>query len=568
MKTHQMQHPKQESNASARLRQVRAELRRALDQLESQRQKLLALHDLGENLADADDEQSVLELAAHAPLELVEARASTVITFDERHDRLKLDMAWGLSDRYLNALRAQMEAGIPAGRCRNCAVLKSQAKSNCVLFSGLQNQAKEEGLSSLICLPIAHEHERVGIIAAYFPSANGPPEDQLHLLNFLGGAIAGALQSLRMRARQVSTLHALDRATESTRELDDLAAEMLNVTAAGWQASAAGLFLYDEPAQSWSIRAHFGLGDDLSDPRMIFALDLSRQTRSTRSPYILPEGVPSSATGLVSAAAAPLATEGEPFGAIVLASPHRRAFTEDHVELLMTMAHQIALAISNARLYQQVNALAVHEERYRLSREMHDGLAQTLAFLGLQAERTEHLVVDGRNETAAQELAEMRQSIRAAYIDVREAIDGLRLSVRDPGAISARLQEYGAEFARQTGLEVRVSSQPDPLTIDPAVGMQLLRIAQEALTNVRKHAQARRVDMLLEQTKAELQFTLADDGRGFPAPGPGAQEHHSYGLATMRERAASVHGSLTIATGPAQGTRLTVIIPANRIKHG
>jgi signal transduction histidine kinase len=144
---------------------------------------------------------------------------------------------------------------------------------------------------------------------------------------------------------------------------------------------------------------------------------------------------------------------------------------------------------------------------------------------------------------------------------VREAIDGLRLGVEAPGQIAARLGEYAAEFARQTGLEVDYRADPPGLATEPAAGLHLLRIAQEALTNVRKHAQARRVEVRLAQCGDEIELTITDDGRGFPEPAPGAAARRSYGLTTMRERAAGLGGSLTVATVPGQGTRISATLP-------
>jgi two-component system nitrate/nitrite sensor histidine kinase NarX len=557
--------------AVARRAEAETKLRAAFAELESNHRQLLALHDLGEHVAAADDEQAVLELAAQAPLKLTGAKASTVVTFDDDRDRLKLDMAWGLSENYLRALRARMDEGIPAARCRMCAPLKTKASSDCPLFVGMHAHARAEGIGSLVCLPIAHEHERVGIIAAYFPSADGPAEDHVRLLNILGGTIAASLHSLRIRAQHVSTLHALDRAAQTTEALGDLAAQMLDIAASGWQAQSAGLFLYDAAAQTWTCRARLELGDDLADPRFSLGLQLAQQAHATSAPIIIPSLDPAPDHILTSAAAAPLATEGQTFGAIVLAFKRRRAFTERHIELLTTMAHQIALAIRQAQLYAQLGQMAVLEERYRLSREIHDGLAQTLSYLGLQTERLEGLVAAGHDETAIRELGEMRQSIRAAYLDTREAIDGLRLSVDAPGGIAACLAEYTAEFARHSGLAVQFTAAPDDLTADPATGLQLLRLVQEALTNVRKHAGARRVEIRLHTPAGanELELTVTDDGHGFPeaAPTPdlvGGRAFRGHGLAIMRERAASLGGALTIATGPGQGTRIVVTVPLRK----
>jgi signal transduction histidine kinase len=205
--------------------------------------------------------------------------------------------------------------------------------------------------------------------------------------------------------------------------------------------------------------------------------------------------------------------------------------------------------------------MAVLEERYRLSREFHDGLAQTLGYLGLQSERLESLLKMGQMDTAVSEFAEMRRSIRAAYVDVREAIDGLRLGVEDVGQLAARLGEYTTEFTRQTGLSVNFTAVPDQINVLPATAVQLLRIAQEALTNVRKHAQAQEVDVRLRQIAGELELTITDDGRGFPNALPVERRYHSHGLASMRERTESLGGMLTVATQPGQGTRITVVVP-------
>jgi signal transduction histidine kinase len=265
--------------------------------------------------------------------------------------------------------------------------------------------------------------------------------------------------------------------------------------------------------------------------------------------------------GLLSAAAAPLISDNETLGAIFMGARRRRAFNERHTDLLRTMAHQTALAIRNAQLYARLGQMAILEERYRLSREIHDGLAQTLAYMGLQAERMEALIANGRGDEAAREAAEMRQLARAAYVDAREAIDGLRLSLDDPGLLAERLAVYFAEFTRQSGIPVQFDSQPPDLRVAPSAGLQLMRIAQEALTNVRKHAQASQVQVRLSAAGEELELTLADDGRGFPDALHGETRRRSYGLTTMRERAQSMGGALAVATGPGQGTRIVVTVP-------
>ncbi len=541
--------------------QTEAQLRVAYAELETNHQKLRALHDLGEQLSAADDEQAVLELAARAPLQLTNARASTVVSFDSDHNRLKLDMAWGLSENYLSALRARIEAGIPAQRCRGCIPLKTKVDSDCPLFEGLHAAAKAEGIGSLICLPMAREQERIGIMAAYFPSPDGPPEDQIRLLNILSGSIAALLESLRTRTHEVGTLSAIDRTLAHADPLNDFAVQVLDIALAGWEAQAGGLFLFEPETSTWTCRADRGLGSALIDPAFDFALQLANEAYASGQPMIMPNTADSTHIDWISAAAAPLITEGHALGAIVLGSQRQRVFSEHHLELLATMAHQIALALRNTQLYTQLGEMAVYEERYRLSREIHDGLAQTLAYLGLQAERTDKLLATGRIEAAATELTEIRQVLRAAYVDAREAIDGLRLGIENPDQLAIRLAEYTRDFARQANVETRFVAEPPNITCDPAIAVQLLRIAQEALTNIRKHAQAQQVEVRLSARTNEIELSITDDGHGFPDLSQSTSAIRRHGLASMRERAQSLGGTLTIATGVTQGTRVTATIP-------
>ena len=545
--------------------QAENQLRTAYARLEASHSQLLTLQDFGRQISAAGNEQAVLELAAQAPLRLTEARGTTIITFDEQREHLKLDLAWGLSDTYLGALRSRMEMGIPMGRCLTCGTLKTDASSDCPLFEGMQQAARAEGIGGLLCLPINREQVRVGIISAYFPSADGPPEDQVRLLNILSGHIGAMLDNLRTRSRQVHTLYALDRASQTTnygiQALREFADQVLKITTTGWDAQAGGLFLFDRQTQSWSCSARSGLGDDMLDARFSFALDYVHRAQTTGSLVISSELAPADSAGFFSAAVAPLMTEGQVLGAIFLGATRKRAFTNRHVDFLTTMSHQIALTVWNTQLYNQLDQMAVLKERFRLSREIHDGLAQTLGYLNLQTDRLAGLVGTGRTADAILEIELMRQSLQAAYVESREAIEGLRLEIERPDEMVARLREVVGQFQRQSGIQAQLSVDPLEISVPPAIALQLLRIVQEALGNVRKHSKASRVDVHLKLTGKEMEISVADDGQGFPEVMLPDLTRQHFGLATMRERAASVGGALSVATGPGQGTRVTVAVP-------
>lgn len=204
-------------------------------------------------------------------------------------------------------------------------------------------------------------------------------------------------------------------------------------------------------------------------------------------------------------------------------------------------------------------AKAVAEERYRLSREIHDGLAQTLGYLSMQAERLEGLLASKRYDAAANEIAEMRQSISAAYRDVRETIDGLRVTMNGSDSLVSLLAECVQDFEKHTGVVTQFSAEPANLIVDAEASMQLLRIVQESLTNVRKHATAHNVCVTLKQSTKTIELEVADDGCGLSAV---QAEHHypSHGLAMMHERAEGLGGTFTVTSEPGKGTCVTVVI--------
>ena len=536
------------------------ELREAFAELEDNHEKLLALDRYGQYIAAAPNEDEVYKVAVQAPTHLAGAQSSTIVTFDEEKQTLNLAMAWGLSDDYARSLRDYLDHEVPAAHCRTCSALHAHVDSDCPLFAGVAEQARGDGIQSLVCVPIHTEQERVGVLTAYFPSANGPKEEQAFLLNILGGVIAFAVDSLRSRERQMEALHSLDDVSRSQHSLDDLASQTLLTAMRGWKAQSGAIFLYQEEEDRWVSLAQEGLGG-VASARFAFAQDSAQHAFQERALILQPAISADSPHGLGSMAALPLITEGQSFGALFLGAERQYGFSRQHTDLLQTIAHQISLAIRNAQLYAEVQQTAMLRERYRLAREFHDGLAQTLGYLGLQLDRMERMFHKGQYEKIEQEINEARQVVRSAYMDVREAIEGLRLRWEDPEKLAYNLESYVNDVSRQMGVSISFTSTPPGLTAPSRISLQLLRIAQEALTNVRKHAQASHVDVRLSRTAQALELRVADDGVGFSAEPRQNGAHRSYGLTSMRERAESLGGRLSVVTGPGQGSAITVIVP-------
>ena len=237
----------------------------------------------------------------------------------------------------------------------------------------------------------------------------------------------------------------------------------------------------------------------------------------------------------------------------------RPPFTCNDLIGLGYIANQAVIALEHASMAAGLQSLAVIEERSRIAREMHDSLAQILGYLGLEMQTLEALVRQGDQETVLAELKEARSSIKSAQADVRENILSLRTALSGKTSPVSALKEYVEEFGIQTGISTELVDQSDgELTLSPLAETQCVRIVQEALTNVRKHAQAGCVQVTFTSKRDHLEIGIADDGIGIT---PGTVSHGHFGLLTMRERAESVGGTLTITSQPNQGTTVLIRLP-------
>jgi signal transduction histidine kinase len=302
---------------------------------------------------------------------------------------------------------------------------------------------------------------------------------------------------------------------------------------------------------------HGLLGVVLSEGTPLRLADLTRDPRSI--------GFPPDHPPMRSLLAVPVVSHGRVLGNLYLTEKEATpAFDADDEETLQRFATVAALAIENARLHRQIQAMAVTEERERIAREMHDSLAQVLGYVNTKAQATEAFLEQGQNERAKANLSQLAEAARDAYADVREGILGLRTSLGVDRTLVLTLEEYLEQWQGQSGIAVELLREPvDGFAprLSPQAEVQLLRIIQEALANVRKHAGAKQARVQLAIDDQFLEASIEDDGVGFA---PEALERSAlprFGLATMRERAEAIGGTLQVASEPEHGTRVTARIP-------
>jgi DNA-binding NarL/FixJ family response regulator/signal transduction histidine kinase len=220
-------------------------------------------------------------------------------------------------------------------------------------------------------------------------------------------------------------------------------------------------------------------------------------------------------------------------------------------------------AAAEAELIQRQRDLAAAEEREQMGRDLHDGIGQVIGFVNVQAQAAQTLLEKNQVEAVRENLERIVQVAQNAQIDLRHYILGLRESAAKPQrSFYGVMQESLRAFSQAWGIETVFSPAQNTLPILPdAVEDQLLHIIQEALVNIRKHAEARRVEVLVTSQSDEIIFIISDDGRGFdPQNAPGAGQKH-FGLSIMRERADQIGGRLEIRSVVGQGTRVLVHVP-------
>jgi nitrate/nitrite-specific signal transduction histidine kinase len=356
------------------------------------------------------------------------------------------------------------------------------------------------------------------------------------------------LASLFRLGTQISGLHDLDQILDS---VADTACELLG-------ADAAAVLLLDLDRNMLTVRALSGPPDAfqpsvrLRKPiPLIEALDAETQHRQVLWPEFLQAHL-----------SATLTRGGSVLGVICAASRTGREFSAAERDTLNALATLASIAVENARLAEKTRSLGILEERDRLAREIHDGLAQVLALLHLRLQRVQEQAARLGAEAIAAELRDLVTITDHAYDEVRHSIYGLRTPGSRGLGLIPTLSDYVQQFSAQADLPVSLDV-PNAFAarLSSEAEVQLVRIIQEALANARKHAEATQAWVRLSSHEGYVQAVVEDNGRGFNPAHVEATGRRPIGLQSMRDRAASVGGGLQVDSAPGKGTRITAWLP-------
>ena len=357
------------------------------------------------------------------------------------------------------------------------------------------------------------------------------------------------LSHLRDTNELLGVLNDLARTLPSSLDLEDILQSTRDQLTTTFKADRVLLLTHEDGRWSPQIQDGFELDPVLDDVELPEPLFTTSTARSIVHVDDLMPMVGRTGSGLYGR----LTVNGVDAGMVAVETFLPRQYTTTDIELLDGMTDVLALTMANARQFAQLRGLAAAEERTRIARDLHDRLGQWLTYIALELER-----INSDRSEPSEDLKRLHEDTQGAIRELRDTLIELRAAVTPERPLSMLLGEVVDRFQRRSEIDVSLALPKDrTLHLPAVVENELLRIAQEALTNVEKHAMASRAHVGWSIEGGRGILSIEDNGRGF-TPGKGIRGT-AYGLVGMRERAAAAGAILEVTSEPGQGTVITVL---------
>ena len=520
--------------------EAQLELAHLYTELRSSHALLGAIQRVTEQFASAQDLESALSAASEGVTRVTGAVGAAVFL---RPEGIDLSRSYRLS--------AELERD---------AVQRDRALLERRTLSGRTVLGDEEFW--LLSAPIIWGDKPQGSVHAYYTE---PVEsEQRESFSILTSEFSAAAEAARSRTRDLLTLVEVDRSIRAEGNLERLLSVLLTQLMVRADATTGGVYLLADERLQLRVchgvscepggapvrlgEGFIGAAAAAAEPRTVCEL-----SGETLHPLL---------EGAGSAVALPLSSENELLGIVVLAHAEPRHFDEESLPFLNLVAGQVSLAVRNANAYLQSEELAIVEERARIAREIHDGVAQSLAVSALNLDLVSRLYASDPDK-AAQQLDETKANLRELIKEVRRSIFALRPVDLETYGLVETVQRYLEDYGQQN--EIRVDLELGPLpqlsTKSEAV---LFRIFQEAMHNVAKHAYADTVKVTLGTARAQGFVSVKDNGVGFNlrAVTGRVTSAGGLGLKQMRERVEGRGGTFRVKTHLDEGTSVYASLPS------
>jgi signal transduction histidine kinase len=426
------------------------------------------------------------------------------------------------------------------------------------------------GEGVVVAIPLAWGGRTEGSLHAWFETP--PDAEDRETLAIVAALFVAAAEAVQARTRDLLTLFEVDRSIRAEGNLTRLFTALLRRMAERVAASGGAVFLVDEDG-FLQRRATFGLAG-AEGPAVSAVIRIGEgivgRVAADGEALVLArlsgvEGVDPALSGAGSAVLLPLvaddAARARTIGVIALLHPESDHFDAGSLPFLALLASQATLAVRNADAYLQSEELAIAAERARIAREIHDGVAQSLAFAALKLDLAARILRSDPDRAEA-EVRRAKGTVREMIREVRRSIFALRPVDLERYGLIETMRRYALDFGQQNEVRIEVTLAPiEHLSVKTEA--VLFRIFQEAMHNIAKHARARSVRVDVASEGGGVTLDVHDDGIGFD---PNEVRDRvstagSLGLRQMRERVEERGGRLTIASEMGQGTRLSAWVP-------
>jgi signal transduction histidine kinase len=565
-------HEKDESKNSKRWSSTDLEQRVA-----AQTKELAALNAIAAAVSSSLDLEDVLDSALDKTLEVMEIESGGIYLLDEESRLLNIVVQRGFEPDFVAGIdKLELGEGF-SGRVVQSGqpMLVRNASTDPRLT---REVVQDAGLRSAAIFPLSSKGKVLGTFFTIARTDREFSEEDIQLLTSIGNQIGVAIENARLyeqaqqRMRELEALHRADAELYRYLNLNEVLQALVDIGVDILKADKSTLIVWDEDRERLEAKAARGFS-----PEMLALLSFARDEGTfghvftTGEPVIVddalndprrenerPEVVQSAILleGIRSFMHLPIKIGDDVFGVFsaIYTTPH--TFGEDDLRLFTTLAGRAALAIENARLYEQAQQIAALEERNRIARELHDSVKQQALAASFQI-GTALTLYDRDSHTAESHLLEADRLVDSVRKELTDLIHELRPQAMNGKDIAENLNDYAVEWAHQSGIEVHVEVQ-EATGLSLEVKQALFRILQESLANVARHSLAECVDVVLRVDK-EIQLLVEDDGHGFDMHA----EHGGMGLESMKERAESLDGRFIVESEPSKGTRIEVTFPGN-----
>ena len=540
---------------------LREKLAAQVSQLEEANERLAAVFRLRQHFLEARDEDDVIAWLLQLTGELKGVTGASFVPLDE-HGQPLATRGFGEHPPLVTEAWVEYLAS-PAVRDR-CKVCENHnhLSTSCPLLKG-----PFAGSIGIYCLPIRRGEREYGVLNLYVQDVDRLDPDTRLFLQSIVDETAMGLEGVWLRKRELSALQQLQSIRQKA-DLSELLSGLLENVKQSLEADFAllvvdgseSLYLEPEPTSGGAAKEKSICGEFPTQARS-FVDGILHSVTETAEPVMLSNVThPKSDTpGVCAILAVPLlSAEQSPLGALLVGNQRQKNFHQRQLDLLQTVAGQIALVVLNTRQVAELQFKTMMEERTRLAREIHDGLAQTLGFLKLQTAQMLSYLERGETQRLQQSILSYYEALSVAYQDARYAIDDLHISPSGQ-RINTWIERTVAEFRDNldaSSLQVHLDCVAVDSQVLPEVQAQLVRILQEALSNVRKHSSAEHVWISCHEQDRDLVLEIRDDGSGFSPTDVSAYSQH--GLRGMRERAELIGADFQVISRAAQGTTVRV----------